>query len=715
MGVVYRAIDSKLGRAVALKVLAPQLADDPTAKARFIREARAASALDHPNIATIYEIGQDGPILFIVMALYEGETLRQRLNNGRLGVEETVSILRQMATGLAAAHSAGIVHRDIKPANVMLTRNGTLKILDFGLAKLAAEHQAITMNGETVGTLLYTAPEQLRGERVDHRADLWALGAVAYEMIIGSPPFKGGSAASTTRQILEIEPTPLVSVPGVPAELSQVVSRLLDKDPAKRIQMAAGVIAALDNNPSGGMTAPPSLLRRKPLFAAALVALAAAAGIAGWLWTSSGNPGRRAPAAAVAPKPADPRLDLLQATATQSLPAGQELAAQAAAKANDAGARMSVADAKAIEGRLALLAGDFDRAGRSLAIGEELYSSLGNRKSLLDVLHDRYLLEWRRGASWTELDRILSSAGRVARELGDPSAELAVLRDRADRALWAGDLSGAAALLQGKLAPNSLEAFASGRLVEAARLVDSQLSAAGPSMAHRRPQLLVEKGRILLQQGNLPAAKREFQAAAEASQSLGAQPDLGNARLGLAAVALEGADFSTAEELAKEALDIFVKHGIALFEPAARIALARALLAQDRRDDAKAELERANQLARRLQLGRETLEAAVVSARLDAASKKRAAVESAVVALKKTASDAARLDLKFQELLARQAMAEIEIVAGIPAGQAHWAAHQQDAAMSGFGWFTRLEAPPPGQQPKAAAPAPYRLSKIKLE
>ena len=713
MGVVYRAIDSKLERAVALKVLAPQLADDPTAKARFIREARAASALDHPNIATIYEIGQDGPILFIVMALYEGETLRQRLNNGRLGVDETVSILRQMATGLAAAHSAGIVHRDIKPANVMLSRNGTLKILDFGLAKLAAEHQAITMNGETVGTLLYTAPEQLRGERVDHRADLWALGAVAYEMIIGSPPFKGGSAASTTRQILETEPTPLVSVPGVPAELSQVVSRLLDKDPAKRIQTAAGVIAALDNNPSGAMTAPPPLLRRRPLFAAALVALVAVAGIAGLLWKSSGNPGRGAPAAAAAPTPADPRLDL-QATATQSLPAGQELAAQAAAKANETGARMSVADAKAIEGHLALLAGDFDRAGRSLAIGEELYSSLGSRKSLLEVLHDRYLLEWRRGASWTELDRILTSAGRVAGELGDPSAELAVLRERADRALWAGDLSGASALLQGKLAPNSLEAFACGRLVEAARLVDSQLSAAGPT-PHRRPQLLVEKGRILLQQGNLPAAKREFQAAAEASQSLGAQPDLGNARLGLAAVALEGADLSNAEELAKEALDIFVKRGIALFEPSARIALARALLAQDRRDDAGGELERANQLARRLQLGRETLEAAVLSARLDAASRKRAAVESAVVALKKTASDAARLDLKFQELLARHAMAEIEIVAGIPAGQAHWAALQQDAAMSGFGWFTRLQPPPPGQQPKAAGPAPYRLSKIKLE
>ncbi len=686
MGVVYRARDSKLGRAVALKVLAPQLADDPTAKARFIREARAASALDHPNIATIYEIGQDGAILFIVMALYEGQTLRQRLNSGRLGVEETVSFLRQMASGLAAAHAAGIVHRDIKPANVMLTRQGTLKLLDFGLAKLIAEHQTITMNGETVGTLLYTAPEHLRGERVDHRADLWALGAVAYEMIIGSPPFKGESTASTTRRILDTEPAPLVSVPGVPAELSQVVSRLLDKDPANRIQTAAGVIAALDNNPSGARMA------------------------------SSGRNGREAPAAAAAPRPADPRIDLLQTSAAQSLPAGQELAAQAAAKANDVGARMTVADAKAIEGHLALLAGDFDRAERALAIGEQLYSSLGNRNSLLELLHDRYLLEWRRGASWTELDRILTSAGRVASELGGPSAELAVLKDRADHALWAGDLPGASVLLQGKLAPSSLEAFASGKLGEAARLVDSQLSATGSSSAHRRPQLLVEKGNILWQQGNLESAEREFQAAVEASQSLGAQPDLGNARVGLAAVAVEGARFSTAEQLGRGALDIFVKHGIALFEPAARIALARALLAQDRRDEAKTELERADQLARRLQLGREKLEVAILSARLDAASKKRAAVESAVVALKKTASDAARLELKYQELLARRAMAEIEIVAGIPAGQAHWAALQQDAAMSGFGLFTRLEPPPPpSQERKPTTPTPYRLSKIKLE
>src|SRR5262249_31115338 len=166
MGVLYRATDIKLGRSVAVKVLSRQLALDETAKARFLREARAASALDHPNIGAIYHVEDQDGELFIMMALYQGETLKQRLQKGRLPVPEALDVLRQMALGLEAAHRAGIVHRDITPANVLITNTGAVKILDFGLAKLVADSQAQTMTqaGQAMGTVLYMSPEQLRGE-----------------------------------------------------------------------------------------------------------------------------------------------------------------------------------------------------------------------------------------------------------------------------------------------------------------------------------------------------------------------------------------------------------------------------------------------------------------------------------------------------------------------------------------------------------------------
>src|SRR2546427_6562813 len=180
MGVVYLAEDTRLNRKVALKFLPPAIALDLHAKARFLREAQAASALDHPNVATVYEIGDLDQQFFIAMAFYEGETLRQRLEPGRLAVPEAAAILLQLATGLAAAHHAGIVHRDLKPANVMLTRDGQVKILDFGLAKMVSESaQAatqmatrMTSPGAVVGTVAYMAPEQAQGTEVDARADI---------------------------------------------------------------------------------------------------------------------------------------------------------------------------------------------------------------------------------------------------------------------------------------------------------------------------------------------------------------------------------------------------------------------------------------------------------------------------------------------------------------------------------------------------------------
>src|SRR5215471_3542105 len=200
MGVLYRATDLKLGRSVAVKVLSRQLAPEKTAKARFLREARAASALDHPNIGAIHHIEEQDGELFIVMALYQGETLKQRLQKGRLPVAESLDVLRQITLGLVAAHRAGIVHRDIKPANVIRTDEGIVKILDFGLAKHISESQAnaVTQAGEAVGTMLYMSPEQLRGETVDGRTDLWSLGVVAYELLVGVSPFQADSGVATT-------------------------------------------------------------------------------------------------------------------------------------------------------------------------------------------------------------------------------------------------------------------------------------------------------------------------------------------------------------------------------------------------------------------------------------------------------------------------------------------------------------------------------------
>ncbi|MCI0559585.1 MAG: serine/threonine protein kinase, partial [Nitrososphaera sp.] len=191
MGVVYKAQDLKLDRFVALKFLPPHLSADEDEKKRFIHEAKAASALDHPNICAIYEIDEteDGQ-MFIAMAYYEGETLKKKIERGPLPIDQTIDLAIQIAQGLAKAHKHGITHRDIKPANVMITNEGVAKIVDFGLAKLAGQTK-LTKSGMTVGTVAYMSPEQARGEEVDHRTDIWALGVVLYEMITGQLPFKG--------------------------------------------------------------------------------------------------------------------------------------------------------------------------------------------------------------------------------------------------------------------------------------------------------------------------------------------------------------------------------------------------------------------------------------------------------------------------------------------------------------------------------------------
>ncbi len=260
MGVIYRALDERLGRPVALKLLNAERAGDGLARARFLREARTASTIDHPNIGTVYEVGEHEGQPFIAMALYPGESLRERLQRGPPTVDEVVSIANQLAEGLTAAHAAGVVHRDLKPANVMLLPDGQVKLLDFGLAKVTSsdDESSLTRDGAILGTLAYMAPEQLRGSAsVDERADLWSLGAVLYELLGGRPPFGGGPATTLISSVLGDAPPPLP--PSVPPDLAAVTLRLLEKLPQRRIASAAEVARLLARR-----QAPP--LKRRALY-----------------------------------------------------------------------------------------------------------------------------------------------------------------------------------------------------------------------------------------------------------------------------------------------------------------------------------------------------------------------------------------------------------------------------------------------------------------
>ena len=246
MGVVYRADDTRLGRAVALKFLLPHYNLDASAKARFLREAHAVAVLDHPNLCTVHEVGtSDEGLLFMALALYPGETLRARLRrDGYLPLRETVEIARQITEGLQAAHAAGLVHRDLKPGNVMLLPDGTVRILDFGLAK-ARDHSLSTISLR-LGTASYMSPEQIRADTLDGRADLWALGIVLYEMLTGRKPFRGDEKVAIADAILYGQPEPpSIHRRDVPEALDRLVLRLLQKDRVLRHANADEVLLDL--------------------------------------------------------------------------------------------------------------------------------------------------------------------------------------------------------------------------------------------------------------------------------------------------------------------------------------------------------------------------------------------------------------------------------------------------------------------------------------
>jgi serine/threonine protein kinase/Tol biopolymer transport system component len=305
MGEVYRARDIALGREVAVKVLPAAFATDPDRLRRFTQEAQAAAALNHPNILAIFHVGQEGGAPYIVSELLEGESLRDRLRAGPLPVRKAVEYAIQVAAGLASAHDRGIVHRDLKPENLFLTRDGRVKILDFGLAKLITpeegpaakgEHATVTAGtgaGMVLGTVGYMSPEQVRAQAVDARSDLFSLGAILYEMVSGKRAFHGETPADTLSAILKEEPPALAeSGAAVPPALDRIVRHCLEKNPYERFQTARDLSFQLSDltslsspsSASGMIPAPPPprSARRSPLLAAGVLLAVAAAGAVGW-------------------------------------------------------------------------------------------------------------------------------------------------------------------------------------------------------------------------------------------------------------------------------------------------------------------------------------------------------------------------------------------------------------------------------------------------
>jgi serine/threonine protein kinase len=290
MGVVYEAEDLKLRRTVALKFLPLELTYDAESRERFVHEAQAASILDNPHICMIYEIGESGSgQMFIAMALCRGESLRAKVKRGPLAPAEALTLAAQVADGLAAAHENGIVHRDIKPGNILVSKDGTARVADFGLAKIAGEAR-LTRPGTSVGTVAYMSPEQIRGEDVDARTDVWSLGVVLYEMLTGSLPFHGDNEHSYAYAIVHSDPRPLGKLArGAPEGCVRIIKKAMAKNPSDRFASAKEFSEALASVTAGTGFRPRA---HSPLTKIALSVVLAAAAVSVIL--ALGVPGKMA-------------------------------------------------------------------------------------------------------------------------------------------------------------------------------------------------------------------------------------------------------------------------------------------------------------------------------------------------------------------------------------------------------------------------------------